>query len=155
VPSKGFQACFSSATSDEITWKKPRTVLVVIAWSIISASLMLNLFLSRSKMVGFTFWSISTALPITLLFFISIFAGMLLEDIKSIILGVFEALALTILLTYVGMALPALLGDAPSVLVNAVYGGAMYEIFVMFFPLIPLSFFVGAAIGGFVKDWLF
>jgi hypothetical protein len=80
---------------------------------------------------------------------------MLLEDIKSIVLGVFEALALTILLTYVGMALPALAGDAPSIFVNAIYAYAVYDIFRMFFPLIPLSFFVGAVIGGFVKDWLF
>jgi hypothetical protein len=116
---------------------------------------MLNVFLSGSRMVGFAFWSISTALPTMLLLFISVFAGMLLEDIKSIVLGVFEAFALTILLTYLGMAFPALVGDAPSVYVNAIYSGSVYEIFRLFFPLIPLTFFVGATIGGFVKDWLF
>jgi len=141
--------------SDEITWTKPRTVLVVIAWSIISASIMLNVFLSGSQIVGYAFWSISTALPILMLFFISVFVGMLLEDIKSIVLGVFEALALTILLTYVGMALPALVGNAPSIYVNAIYADAMYDIFRMFFPLIPLSFLMGAAVGGFLADWLF
>jgi hypothetical protein len=141
--------------SDEVTWKKPRTILVVIAWSIISTSITLNVFLSGTQITGFAFWSISTALPLLLLFLVSIFAGMLLGDIKSIVLGIFEALALTILLTFVGIALPVLIGSAPSFYANIVYDDAMYDIFSMFFPLIPISFLTGAVIGGFLEDWLF
>ena len=140
--------------SDEITWRKPRTILVVIAWSVISASIMLNVFLSGSHVVGYALWSVSTALPVTLLFFISIFAGLLLEDLKSIVLGIFEALALTMLLTYLGISLPALIGTAPNYYVQAIYTTALADIFTMSFPLIPLSFLVGAIIGGFLQDWL-
>jgi hypothetical protein len=78
---------------------------------------------------------------------------MLLEDIKSIVLGIFEAMALTILLTYAGMTLPAITGNAPGFYPNVVYTTALYKIFAMFFPLIPICFLVGAIIGGFIKDW--
>jgi hypothetical protein len=78
---------------------------------------------------------------------------MLLEDIKSIILGIFEAITLTILLTYAGITLPALMGNAPGVYANLIYTTAIYKIFSMFFPLIPMCFLVGALIGGFIKDW--
>lgn len=152
--SQGFQAYSSQATSDEITWKKPRTILVVIAWSITSASIMLNVFLSGSRYIGYAFWSISTALPLLLLFLISILAGVLLADIKSIVLGVFEAFAITVLLMYVGMSLPALIGNAPVLYENAIYVNAMDSIFTTSFPLMPLIFLIGAVTGGFLEDWL-
>lgn len=155
MPSQGFQVYSSKAASDEITWKKPKTFLVVIAWSIISTSITLNVFLSGTHVPGFAFWSISAAVPFILLFLVSLFAGMLLEDIKSIVLGIFEALALTILLTYVGIALPVLVGSAPSFYTNIIYDNAIYDIFSMFFPLIPMSFLIGAVMGGFLEDWLF
>jgi hypothetical protein len=155
VFSQEFQAYSSQAASDEITWKKPRTILVVIAWSIISTSIMLNAFLSGSQTVGYTFWSISTAVPLLLLFLVSVLAGMLLADIRSIVLGIFEALALTILLTYTGIALPLLVGNAPSLYANAIPETAIHDVFSMFFPLIPFSFLIGALMGGFLEDWLF
>jgi hypothetical protein len=92
---------------------------------------------------------------VLLLFFISVFAGMLLEDIKSIVLGAFEALALTVLLTYVGMIIPILAGNVPSIYVQEIYSNSMSYIFAMFFPLIPVSFIIGALLGGFLEDWLF
>ena len=128
---------------------------MVIAWSIISAAVMLNLFLSGSLIVGYAFWNASTALPLLLLLFISIFAGVLLADIKSIVLGIFEALALTVLLTFAGMAIPAIVGNTPSLYTNVAYDTAIYDTFNMFFPLIPLIFLIGAIMGGFLEDWLF
>jgi hypothetical protein len=116
---------------------------------------MLNVFLNGSQIVGYAFWSISTALPVLLLFFTSVVAGILLVDIKSIVLGIFEALALTLLLTYLGIGFPAFIGNAPSFYVNAIYMTGIYEVFRMFFPLIPLSFLMGGIIGGFLGDWLF
>ena len=149
-----FQAYYSQAASDEITWRKPRTIIIVIAWSIISTSIMLNVFLSGNRIVGFAFWSISTALPLLLLFLLSIFAGVLLGDLKSIILGVFETFALWILLMYVGMSLPAIVGNAPLLYQQEVYQNAIYNIFAMSFPLVPLAFLLGAVLGGFLEDWL-
>jgi hypothetical protein len=116
---------------------------------------MLNVFLSGSRMVGYAFWSISTALPVLLLFVISVFAGIVLGDLKSIVLGLFEALALTIFLAYLGMVLPALIGDAPSFYAQAIYYLSADNIFIMAFPLFPLSFLAGAITGGFLQDWLF
>jgi hypothetical protein len=144
--------------SDEITWKKPRTVLIVAAWSITNACVILNVFFWMGNFAIINLFTGSQPFllfVVLLLFFISVFAGMLLEDIKSIVLGAFEAMALTVLLTYAGMILPILVGDAPTMYVQEIYTNSMSYIFAMFFPLIPVSFIIGAIVGGFLEDWLF
>jgi hypothetical protein len=145
--SRKFRAYSPLAASDEITWKKPRTVIVALAWSITSASIMLNVFLSGGKSLD---WPV-----LLLLFFVSAFAGVLLEDIKSIILSAFETLFLTMLLTYTGMIFPVLIGNVEGVYqTNLVYTVAIEIIFKMFFPLAILTIVVGGAVGGFAKDLL-
>jgi hypothetical protein len=134
--------------SDEITWKKPRTITVVMAWSITIASIILNAFIGG---IQTTEWYV-----VLVLFFISIFAGMLLEEIKAIILGIFEALLLAALLTYTGMIFPALIGRVTSdTQANVVYSVSAELVFRTFFPLGVLSLVMGGIVGGFIKDWLF
>lgn len=143
-----FQEYVLSAASDEITWKKPRNIAIVIAWSITSASIILNVFLHGSQTME---WYV-----LLLLFFISVFAGMLLEDIKTIVLGIFEAFFLTTLLTYIGLILPVLLGNvADFYQANLVYWVSIEIVFRMFFPMVTLSLVIGGIVGGFAKDWLF
>jgi hypothetical protein len=153
-----FQAHSPAIASDDITLKRPRTILIAVAWSITNASIILNAFLRMGNFAVINLFI--TGQPflwflVLLLFSISVFAGMLLEDIKSIILGAFEAIALTVLLTYTGMILPILVGEAPNIYVQEIYANSMSYIFTMFFPLIPLSFIIGAILGGFLEDWLF
>lgn len=134
--------------SDEITWKKPMSIVIVLAWSITSASIVMNVFLSGSPMLE---WYI-----LLLLFFLSVFAGMLLQDVKAIVLGAFEAVFLSMLLTYTGMILPTLSGGTPDYgQANAVYASALQYAFRMFFPAFPIILLMGAIVGGFVEDWLF
>jgi hypothetical protein len=148
VIGRRFHAYGFSTASDEITWKKPRSITIVIAWSITSASIILNAFLGG---IEATEWYV-----LLILFFMSIFAGMLLEDIKAIILGVFEALFLTLFLTYVGIILPALLGRVSGFYqANVAYMVSADVVFRTFFPLGILSLIMGGLVGGFVKDWLF
>jgi hypothetical protein len=159
VLAEEFQAYTQVAASDEITWRKPRTVLIVTAWSVTNASVILNVFLHVGGFATINLFlgGSQTFLWffLLLLFSISVFAGMLLEDIKSIVLGAFEAIALTVLLTYAGMVLPILTGNAPGFYLQEIYTSSMSYIFSIFFPLIPLSFIMGAIIGGILEDWLF
>ena len=134
--------------SDEITWRRTRSILIVLAWSITSASIVMNMFLSGNLTLN-----LYVSL---LLFFLSVFAGMLLQDVKAIVLGVFEAAFLTVLLTYIGLTLPTLAGGTPFYgQTNAVTNIALQDIFTMFFPTLPIILVMGAIIGGFVQDWLF
>jgi hypothetical protein len=133
--------------TDEVTWRKPRSIAIVIAWGITNASIVLNAFLSGREALE---WY-----DLLLLFFISGFAGVLLTDVKAIVLGVFEALFLSVLITYVGMILPVLLGNVSGFYqANVVYWLALGLIFRAFFPMALLTFIMGGILGGFAEDWL-
>jgi hypothetical protein len=136
----------SSTISDEITWRKPTNVLLVIAWSITNASIALNLFVNGAQLLG---WY-----ALLLFFFISVFAGMLLEELKSIILGSFEGLFLTIFLTYLGMTLPAFFGGLDYYQAQWILMSSLGWTFRMFFPFFPIIVVMGAIVGGFARDWL-
>ena len=122
--------------------------MIVIAWSITNASILLNLFYSGGQTLE---WYI-----LLLLFFVSVFAGMLLADIKAIVLGMFEAIFITLLLSYIGMILPIFVGGVSGYYeAQAVYTVSMTSIFRFFFPMVPLLSAIGALAGGFFEDWLF
>jgi hypothetical protein len=147
VHSRASQAYILPATSDDIIWKKPKSVMMVIVWSITTAAIILNVFFTGGKVLE---WYI-----LLLLFFISIFAGMLLQDIKAIVLGAFEAIFLTVILTWTGMILPILVGGVAGFYqAQAVYMVSFNYAFRFFFPLVPLSMTIGAVVGGFAADWL-
>jgi hypothetical protein len=147
VFNQGSQA-YGLLASDEVTWRKPSSILIVLAWSVTTACIELNAFLNGSQMLE---WYV-----LLIIFLLSIFAGMLLQDIKAIILGVFEAVVLSVLLTYIGIVLPTFVGGTPYYgQANAVYWVALQYVFRMFFPAFPIILVMGALIGGFVEDWLF
>jgi len=141
------------AASDEITWRKPRSIAIVIAWGIMNASIVLNAFLSGGQIGG------ATGLEwyyLLLLFSVSVFAGLLLADVKTIVLGVFESLFISILFVYLGIILPVLLGNVAGFgQANVVYWTAIGLIFKAFFPLGILTFVLGGMLGGFMEDLLF
>jgi len=146
VFNRGSQA-YGLLASDEITWKKPRSIAIVLAWSITNASIVLNVFLSGGLTLK---WYI-----LLLLFFFSVFAGMLLQDVKAIVLGVFEAIFLSMLLTYIGWTLPTFVGGTPFYGQATEVGmAALQYAFTMFFPMFPIVLVMGAVVGGFVEDWL-
>jgi hypothetical protein len=148
VHNQGFQLNLFPAASDDITWRKPKSVAMVVVWSITNASIILNVFFSGEQVLE---WYI-----LLLLFFISIFAGMLLQDIKAIIIGAFEAIFLTALLTWTGMILPIMVGGVTGFYqAQAVYTVSFGYAFRFFFPLVPISMAIGAVVGGFAEDWLF
>lgn len=121
---------------------------MVIVWSITSASIILNVFFTGEQVLE---WYI-----LLLLFFISVFAGMLLQNIKAIVIGAFEAVFLTALLTWTGMILPILVGGVAGFYqAQAIYIVSFAYAFRFFFPLVPLSMAIGAVVGGFAEDWLF
>jgi len=143
---------YGLSVSDEITWKRPKSIVIVLAWSVTNACIMLNVFLSGASLGPFSLeWYI-----LLLLFFLSVFAGMLLQEIKAIVLGVFEAIFLSVILTYLGMVLPSLVGGTPYYgEANALDTTALAYALKMFFPLFPIILVMGAIVGGFAGDWLF
>jgi hypothetical protein len=147
VHSLAFQAHLLPATSDDITWKKPKSIAMVIVWSITTSTIILNVFFTGAKTLE---WYV-----LLLLFFISVFAGTLLQDIRAIIIGAFEAIFLAAILTWIGMIVPILVGGVAGFYqAQAVYMVSFNYAFRFFFPLVPLSMIIGAILGGFAEDWL-
>jgi hypothetical protein len=131
-----------------MTWKEPRTIAVVIAWGVTEASIVLNAFLSGRQMLE---WY-----DLLLLFSISVFAGVLLVDIKAIVLGIFESLFLSIILSYVCMILPVLVGDVAGFgQANVIYWVTIGFVFRAFFPIGIMMFVAGGMLGGFAEGLLF
>lgn len=133
-------------SSDELTWKKPRSIAIVIVWSIVNASLILNAFLSGRQFLA---WY-----DMLLVFSISAYAGVLLAETKTLILGVFESLFISVLLVYLGMILPVLLGDVAGFFqANIVYWDAMGFILKLFLfpPLGTVAHFLGGLLGWFAE----
>jgi predicted neutral ceramidase superfamily lipid hydrolase len=147
VQNQTFETQTLSTASNEIEWRKPRNVLTVAAWSVTNATIAMGVFLTGSPAPQWYF--------LLLLLFISIFAGMLLQDLKTIILGIFEALFLTVLLTYIFMVLPAFISGVSYYEAQVIYTGAVGWTFTMFFPLFPIILIMGAIIGGFAEDWIY
>lgn len=136
------------AASDDITWRMPRSIAIVIAWGVTNASIVLNAFLSGRQILG---WY-----DFLFLLLISAFAGVLLADIKTIVLGIFESLFLCVLISYTCMILPALFGNVAGLgQANAIYWLAIFMIFQAFFPTALMMFVVGGMLGGFLEGLLF
>lgn len=133
--------------SDELTWRKPRSVAIVIAWGFTNTAIILNAFLSgRQIMAWYDF---------VLVLFVSAFAGVLLADVKTIVLGIFESLFLSVLLMYIALVLPVLLGNVAGFYqANLIYWVSLGLIFKAFFPLAVFAYFLGGMLGGFAEDLL-
>jgi len=133
------------AVTNNLTWKKPRSIAIVIAWGTINASIVLQAFLNRRLSLE---W-----FDLLFLFFVGIFAGVLLADVKTIVLGIFEALFLSIGLTYFCMILPVLVGNVGGFFqANVIYQATLGYIFRAFFPTAVFACFLGGMLGGFVED---
>ena len=147
MPINRLQLNITSLASDETTWKKPKTIAIVIAWSVINVGILMYVFLFAGQSMEWYF--------MTLLFAVSVYAGAILEDIKAIILGGFEALALTIILAYVLMIIPALIGQISGFYQqNLVLTIALGFLFRMMFPLGIVLIVIGGLIGGLLEGWL-
>lgn len=135
------------SASDELTWRKPRSVAIVIAWSLTNSAIILNAFLGGRQVMG---WY-----DFAFVFLVSTFAGVLLADVKTIVLGIFESLFLSVLLMYIGLVLPVLLGNVAGFYqANLIYWVSLGLIFKAFFPLAVLAYLLGGMLGGFAEDLL-
>ena len=134
--------------TDEITWKEPRSVAIVIAWGIMNASIVLLAFLNgRQGLVWY---------DLLLLFFVSAFAGVILAEVKTVVLGIFETLFLSVVLTFFFMVLPAIVGNVAGFYhANVIYTMSVNWVFWLFFPTGMLAIFLGGLFGTFVEDLVF
>jgi len=88
-----------------------------------------------------------------LLLFVGVFAGVLLADVKAIVFGAFEALFLSVTLTYFFMILPVIVGNVEGFYFsNVVYSLSITRVFWEFFPIPAFMFFLGGIVGGFIGD---
>jgi len=122
-----------------------KKTLVVLAWSISMASIILQALLYGRQPLS-TF-------DLLFLFIVSTLAGLVLVDIKWIILGYAGSLFLSTLLMFVCLTLPVTLGK----LLYAFHGEfvqllTINMIFTALFPYSILACFFGVLFGGFLAE---
>ena len=124
-----------------------RSVLVTLGWAITIASVVLQTLYQRPLL---------TALDVTLLFLISVLAGMALVDAEVIVLSYVGSLSLSILIMFGCLTLPAALGRIRYAQLNELlYGGAVVMILRSMFPALwPLVCLIGGLAGGFAGEKL-
>ncbi|MBX5326948.1 MAG: hypothetical protein ACQXXH_07070 [Candidatus Bathyarchaeia archaeon] len=131
-----------------VTWKKPRSIVIILAWGVLNASLVMLAFLGGRLPLEWFDW--------LLLFFVAVFAGALLAEMKTIVLGAFEALLVSVGLTYLFMVLPVIVGNVEGYYFsNVVYSLSVTRVFWEFFPVPAFMCLLGGVVGGFVEDFIF
>lgn len=119
---------------------KLRKRIAVVGWAIIIASILLHSLYQKQSVSFFDF---------ALLFLASVFAGLILVDIRTILVGYLVAFVLSVALIYVCLILPVLLDvfTYPE-FGEVVYREAVKLVFVAVFPISFFTCFVGGFIGG-------
>jgi hypothetical protein len=137
--------CISLASVDEVTWRKPRSIAITIVWGVTNAFIALQAFLGgRENLAWF---------DLLFIFFVAVFAGALLADVKTVILGIFESIFLSVAIMYLCLILPVIVGNVAGYYqANVVYTMSVNWVFWAFFPLTVFSCFLGAIVGLFVED---
>ena len=120
-----------------------KDVLVVISWGFLMAAIILQALYANASLA---------ALDILLLFVVSVVAGMLLIDIKTILLGYLCSFSLSVLITFICLTLPVTLRIFEYAALNeALYRAAVFMIFTSVFPapiiLCLIGGFLGSAVG--------
>jgi len=122
-----------------------KTILTVFSWGIIYASIIL-----QARFSGKEFLS---AIDFSLLFAISVLAGLVLKDFKAIVFGSVGALLFSVFLMFVALTLPVLLNYMPySFQGEFVYLIAIQMIFRIMFPTALFVCFLGGVLGGFLGE---
>jgi len=124
-----------------------KAALIVISWSLIISSILLRALYERP---------ILSVLELALLVIVSIFAGAVMANARTVVLGYIASIILTIFITYFSLVLPVLLnkiGFAP--LGDLVYQQAIIMVFRGIFPVPIFLCFIGAFVGGFLGERLF
>lgn len=121
-------------------WK----IVVTVGWGVIVASLSLQALYIRPLL---------SALDIFLLFLASVAAGMVLVDVKAVVLSFVVALAIAISLMYFCLTLPSTLGIAGD-LTEALQSGAVVMVFKGIFPTSVLAILFGGFFGSIIAERL-
>lgn len=124
-----------------------KDILIVLSWGIIYSSIIL-----QARFSGREFLS---ELDLLLLFAISILAGVILKDMKAIIIGSMGALLFSVLVMFLVLTLPTLLGFVPYAYQSEfIHILAISVIFKLIFPAALFMCFLGAVLGGFFGEKL-
>jgi hypothetical protein len=118
---------------------------VVGGWALIIASILLHSIYQKQSVSPFDF---------VLLFLASVFAGLVLVDIRTILFGYLVAFVIAVAFVYICLVLPAIL----SVFTYGEFGEVVYReaarlVFLAVFPFSFFLCFVGGFVGGALGEW--
>lgn len=123
-----------------------KNVLIIVSWGFLMASIVLQALYTHMSL---------TALDILLLFVVSVLAGMILIDIKTIVLGYICSFFLSVLITFICLTLPATLGIFEYAMQSeALYRVAISVIFTGVFPAPIILCFIGGFVGSAISEKL-
>jgi len=119
-------------------------ILITLGWSTSSSSIILQALYQRPT---------PTATDIILLAAISLLAGALLADARKVMFGYILSTALTIIIVFLILALPMLLGLVKQTgLYQIFYAGNMTMMFRYMFPTTFITSLISSIIGGYLGE---
>jgi len=121
-----------------------RVLVSVLCWGIVVASILLqNLF--SHPLVDVT--------SLVLLVLVSFFAGLVILDLRYVVIGWFASLILSVLVVLLVLVLPLYLGLVPHLTLGEdLYAGAIVMIFRAYFPNIVVLTLLASSIGAMIGD---
>jgi hypothetical protein len=118
---------------------------VVVGWALIIASILLHSIYQTQSISPFDF---------VLLFLTSVFAGLVLVDIRTILFGYLVAFFIAVAFMFICLVLPAILAVFTySEFAEVIYREATRLVFLAVFPFSFFVCFVGGFVGGALGEW--
>ena len=134
-------------------WKR-ETFFEVFGWAIMISSIALQPF-SMSSSWGNLISSSTLWISNTLVFLVSLLAGLVMFDLEKVVRGYLLALVLSFLLfCFCTVLLPIMLGNISLVAFDIVFWGAATVYAKFIFPLGIILALVGAFVGAFLRQAL-
>jgi len=120
-----------------------RDVAATAGWAVVLASIALQALYVRASL---------TELETVLLFFGSVVVGVVLADLEKLIMGCVAAIALSVVIMYVCLNLPAILHLTAAS--EALGEGAIVMIFRGIFPIPIIAILFGGLLGSYIGERL-
>ena len=120
-----------------------RDVTATTGWAVVLASVVLQALYVRASLTEF---------EIVLLFFGSVVVGAVLADLERLILSCVAAIALSVVIMYICLNLPAILHLATAA--EALGEGAIVMVFRGIFPIPIIAILFGGLLGSYIGERL-
>lgn len=123
-------------------------LFIILGWAIMISSIAVQPFSMSASWFSSTLW-----ISNTLIFLVSVLAGLVMFDLEKVVIGYVGALALSFVLFFICVVLlPIMLGSAALISFDVIFSGALVVYARFLFPIGVVLGLVGAFLGAFLRQ---